>query len=237
MSAETAIATLIDAASLKFRVAGPYAYYFARGKLTGDPFYEHLLAHGLLQGRNRILDLGCGQGLLAAWLREVRTLHESGDWPAGWPAPPLPQSIAGIDLEARDIRRAQLALGGYAQFAAGDLREAAIAQSDAIVIMDVLHYVDSAAQQRILQRIRAALPDDGLLLLRVGDADGGLRSRISRCVDQCLLLLRNGALHGLHRRPLRDWQSLLAVTGFRCAPVPMKSAAPFADVLLDCRPV
>ena len=40
----------------------------AGGKLRGDPVYAALLAQGLLAGRARVLDLGCGQGLLAAWL-------------------------------------------------------------------------------------------------------------------------------------------------------------------------
>jgi 2-polyprenyl-3-methyl-5-hydroxy-6-metoxy-1,4-benzoquinol methylase len=60
---------LLDAACEPYRNAGRFAYYFARGKLRGDPVYRAILESGLLLGRARVLDLGCGQGLLAAWLR------------------------------------------------------------------------------------------------------------------------------------------------------------------------
>jgi SAM-dependent methyltransferase len=75
MSAEPALASLIDAASAPYRAAGRFAWHFARGKLRGDPVFAALLAQGLLAGRARVLDLGCGQGLLAAWLLAARALE------------------------------------------------------------------------------------------------------------------------------------------------------------------
>ncbi|MEP7311855.1 MAG: class I SAM-dependent methyltransferase [Pseudomonadota bacterium] len=236
MTPDVAFARLVESASVPYRAAGPYAYHFARGKLRGDPSFQRVLELGLLQGRSRILDLGCGQGLLASWLLAAHAQYSAGDWPSAWPAAPRPQALLGIDLLSRDIQRAQVALGSAAYFTEGDIRDAAFTASDAIVILDVLHYIDLPAQQRVLERVRAALPDDGLLLLRVGDAEAGLRARISVCVDFCLGFLRSGVAQRLHRRSLRDWQSLLAATGFHCKPVPMSSAAQFADVLFSCRP-
>ena len=59
----------------------------------------------------------------------------------------------------------------------GDMRSAALPPCDLVVILDVLHYVDKAAQRALLQRVYDALrPSGGRLLLRVGDAD----SRASR---------------------------------------------------------
>src|SRR5580698_9496745 len=62
-------AALLDTACEPYRNAGRFAYYFARGKLRADPVYRSILELGLLLGRARVLDLGCGQGLLAAWLQ------------------------------------------------------------------------------------------------------------------------------------------------------------------------
>ena len=62
---------LIDRASEPYRGAGAFAYNFARGKLRSDPVFCALLERGLLLGRGHILDLGCGQGLLAAWLSPI----------------------------------------------------------------------------------------------------------------------------------------------------------------------
>ena len=45
----------------------------------------------------------------------------------------------------------------------------------------------------MLKRVRAALPAGGLLLLRIGDADGGMRFRYSQWVDKLVMLLRGHA--------------------------------------------
>ena len=66
---------LLAAASAYYRPAGAFAWRFARGKLAADPVFPALLAQGLLAGRTRILDLGCGQGLLAAWLLAAHACH------------------------------------------------------------------------------------------------------------------------------------------------------------------
>jgi 2-polyprenyl-3-methyl-5-hydroxy-6-metoxy-1,4-benzoquinol methylase len=71
-------AALLDAASEPYRSVGRFAYYFARGKLRTDPVYRAILEFGLLRGRARVLDLGCGQGLLAAWLRAAERQLATG---------------------------------------------------------------------------------------------------------------------------------------------------------------
>ena len=62
MSRATALAPLIDTASGYYSGAGHFAWRWARGKLGGDPAFAAILARGLLSGRSRILDLGCGDG-------------------------------------------------------------------------------------------------------------------------------------------------------------------------------
>jgi hypothetical protein len=68
MSSSATTAALVDAASAPYRATDLFAYYRARGKLRGDPAFTGILREGLLVGSERILDLGCGQGLLAAWM-------------------------------------------------------------------------------------------------------------------------------------------------------------------------
>ena len=76
---------------------------FAQAKFKGDPAFRAILAQGLLSGRERLLDLGAGQGLLAAWLLAARSCHASeraGAWPRSWPAPPDFASYVGIEINA-----------------------------------------------------------------------------------------------------------------------------------------
>jgi SAM-dependent methyltransferase len=229
-----ASAKLLNAASRPYLKAGPglFAYFFARGKLSGDPVYRALLERGLLAGRSRILDLGCGQGLLFAWLRAAALIHDLGIWPHTWPPPPRPTSIRGIELKARDVKRAHRALGPDVGIETGDIRHAEFGAVDAVVILDVLHYLPPPAQCDVVRRVRAALPAGGLLLLRVGDAASGLRSRYSQWVDTVVMLLRGHAWARQHCRSVGEWQSILREAGFASEALPMSQGTPFANVLL-----
>jgi len=227
---------LIDTASAPYRAAGRFAYHFARGKLRGDPAFAGILELGLLRDRERILDLGCGQGLLAACLLAARACYVANAWPPNWPAAPCPASIRGIELRERDVRRAQRALGEKAEFVVGDIRNAEYGTADAVVILDVLHFMDYRAQERVLERVRAALAAGGVLLLRVGDADGGIRFRISKCVDQIVLFAHEFRRPRLYCRSVHDWQNVLADDGFDSEALPMSAGTPLADVLLVARP-
>lgn len=226
---------LLEAACQPYRSAGRFAYHFARGKLKGDPVYAAILSMGLLQGRSRILDLGCGQGLLTAWLRAAQRCYADGAWPYSWAAAPQSVSTLGIELMLPDVERARRALGPGAEFLHGDIRTAAYGQADAVVILDVLHYLDGDSQHEILHRVRRALPGDGLLLLRVGDADGGLRFRYSLWTDKIIMRLRGHGWVTTHCRSVVQWRTLLKECGFESAVVPMSRGTPFANVLLVAR--
>jgi SAM-dependent methyltransferase len=226
------IQTLIDNAAAPYRSAGRFAWGFARGKLGGDPVFVGLLERGLIPPRARILDIGCGQGLLASWLLTAKTLAKQGQWPAGWPAAPDPVSLHGIELMPRDVERARRALGDRAVFTAGDMCNSAFGQADAVVILDVLHYVDYAAQDDVLRRVRDALQPQGTLLLRVGDADGGLPFRMSVWVDRVVTFVRGHRNSRMYCRPLTAWQAALEKLGFTVEAMPMNEGTPFANILL-----
>jgi SAM-dependent methyltransferase len=226
---------LLDAASQPYRRAGLFAYHFARGKLRGDPVYGAILALGLLQGRSRVLDLGCGQGLLTSWLRAAEHCFERGAWPSSWPAAPKSVSTCGIELMPREVERARRALGPATEVRHGDIRTATFGSADAVVILDVLHYITAASQQQVLQRVREALPEDGLLLLRIGNAEGGLRFQCGQWTDRLIMLARGHGWVQTHCRSVSAWQSLLQKCGFASAVVPMSEGTPFANFLLIAR--
>jgi len=224
-------APLLERACEPYRNAGRFAFYFARGKLAADPVYRAILELGLLSGRVHILDLGCGQGLLAAWLQAAQRTHECGAWPEDWPPAPRPQSTRGIELMRKDVERARRALGP-ACVSQGDIRSAEFGAADAVVILDVLHYLAEDAQRDLLLRVRAALPSRGLLLLRVGDAGGGIRFRYSQWVDKLVMLFRRHALVATHCRSLAQWRGLLSECGFEVDSTLMSRDTRFANVLL-----
>jgi SAM-dependent methyltransferase len=227
-----ALATLIESASERYRTAGRFARHFARGKLAGDPVFAAILARGLLSGRARILDLGCGQGLLAAWLLAAQASERFGSWPPQWPPAPRPQSLVGVEILPREVQRARIALGASAQIVHADFRAVDYGRVDAIVMLDVLHFNDFASQEAVLARARAALAPGGVLLLRVGDAAGGVRFGLGLLLDRTMALARRHRPVRFCCRPLGEWQQLLARLGFVTRAVPMSAGTPFANFLL-----
>lgn len=223
---------LVNHAAAPYRAAGRFAWHFARGKLSRDPVFVGLLAHGLIADRSRILDIGCGQGLLASWLRSAAALHDRGDWPAKWPAAPRALSLHGIELMPRDVERARRALGEFATFTTGDMCATAFGPADVAVILDVLHYVCITAQDDVLRRVRDALAPSGTLLLRVGDASAGLPFKFSFWVDHVVSFVRGHRNPRMYCRPLSAWHDTLIRLGFSVSTLPMHEGTPFANMLL-----
>lgn len=224
--------TLVDAASEPYRRAGRFAWHFARGKLRFDPVFEHLLSQGLIPPRAQVLDIGCGQGLLASLLQAAGRFDAAGRWPAQWATAPGDIRFTGIELMPRDVARAEAALGSTAEFVCGDMRTTVFPASDVAVILDVLHYIDVAEQDAVLARVRTALNPGGRLLLRVGDAAAGRGFLVSQWVDRIVTLVRGHRVAPHHGRTLARWIERLQLLGFDVQSRPMSRGTPFANVLL-----
>jgi hypothetical protein len=80
--------------------------------------------------------------------------------------------------------------------------------------------------------VRTALVPGGLLLMRIGDADGSLGFTLSKAVDHTVALARSGRWSALQCRALTEWLALLQRLGFATRTVPMSAATPFTNVLL-----
>src|SRR5262245_35118203 len=65
---------LHQAASARYRRCGPFAWHFARGKLKHDPVFRALLESAAIPPAARLIDIGCGQALLASLLAACNTL-------------------------------------------------------------------------------------------------------------------------------------------------------------------
>ncbi len=143
----------------RFR-ASRYLHGYAKGKATWDPAYPAVAA-SLRQSDHPLLDIGCGVGLLAAYLRE------SG----------CRQPILGIEPDVAKIRMAtEQVAHGYAriEFRVGDARDLPEFSGD-VVMLDVLHYMDAACQRSVLEGISSRIRPGGRALIRTTFRDGSWR--------------------------------------------------------------
>lgn len=215
-----------------YQSADWYARCFGRIKLRIDPAFTTILQQGLIPDGSRLLDLGCGQGLLASVLLAAQAHAKNNCWPEDWPAPPVLVSIKGIDSVPLDIKRAQLALGRQASFSAEDICTADFGEADAIVILDVLHYIDYPAQEDVLRKARQALSPNGRLVLRVGNAAAGTWFKASYWYDRLIWFLRVGKDNPLYCRTLDNWLEILNSLGFDAKEIQMSHGVKLTNTLL-----
>jgi SAM-dependent methyltransferase len=228
---DPAYSALVDAATRPFLPAGRYPWHFARGKLRHDPVFLHLLRYGQIPDGGRLLDLGCGYGLLPALLLAAQDRYRCGDWPADWPPPPLDLDLHGVELRPDRVQAARAALGRQAAVEQGDLRTAPLPASAVIVILDVLLYLDHAQQRAVLSRVMDALLPGGVLLLREADAAGGFPYHVTRCAERFAGMGRGRPRQALTYRAAGQWQELLVELGFTVRAQRMDQGTPFCNVL------
>lgn len=230
---------LLDLACAPYRPTGAFHYHWARGKLAHDPIFPALIEQRVFSDGARVLDLGCGRGLLAAWCLAAEHLATRGEWPTTLPYPPTSLSFQGVELMASEAQCGNRALqpiyGHRVQLVSGDMRSTQLPDLDAIAILDVLHYIPHHEQDQLLDRIRGALGRGGVFMTRVGNAGSGWRFTWSQIVDTCICFARSFRLVQIWCRPLSAWIQALEDRGFVVQALPMSTGTPFSNVMLVCR--
>lgn len=226
---------LIEETAHRYLESGMFDWEFARGKLRHDPVYLQLLQHGLLPSEGRLLDLGCGRGILLALLLTARERSERGLLPEGWPSPPAALDLHGIESNPKASAAGRIALGDAATIETADLRDAELPPARVALLLDVLHYLPAAGQEELVGRIAAALEPGGLLLIRDADAAGGWRFTATRVQERLCALGRRHWGQRFHYRSAGEWQRLLESAGFAVEVRPMGMGTPYANVLLAAR--
>lgn len=136
---------------------GPVTEWYVKVKTSLEDDYAYF--DSMLPCTGQITDIGCGMGQLDIMLS---LLHPS-------------RKVLGLDYDEEKIAVARNCwpvrnLPGLS-FVNADAQSAELPESDAFVISDMLHYIDSEAQERLIRRCVSRLKDGGLILLR--DSDTG----------------------------------------------------------------
>lgn len=136
---------------------GPVTEWYVKVKTSLEDDYAYF--ESMIPRTGQITDIGCGMGQLDIMLS---LLHPS-------------LKVLGLDYDEEKIAVARNCwpvrnLPGLS-FVNADAQSAELPESDAFVISDMLHYIDSEAQERLIRRCVSRLKDGGLILLR--DSDTG----------------------------------------------------------------
>jgi 2-polyprenyl-3-methyl-5-hydroxy-6-metoxy-1,4-benzoquinol methylase len=201
--------------------AQPWLRGYVRGKLRRDGIYQ---AAYELMGNSAapILDVGCGVGLLAFYLRE-RACR---------------QPVIGLDLDARKIRcGAEIASDRYRDV---DLRWHDVGEtlpnfSGNVVLFDVLHYLSPARQKALLTRLAERVAPGGFLLVRDCPREPGARywmTWMAEKLAQAISWNINSKLHFPSRASIDD---AFKAGEFERETRPFWGASPFNNYLFIFR--
>jgi 2-polyprenyl-3-methyl-5-hydroxy-6-metoxy-1,4-benzoquinol methylase len=199
------------AAAIAARYPSRFLRIYVRSKIKADPVYAAVYER-VRDRAEPLLDVGCGIGLLAAYLRA-----------RGVRAP-----IRGLDHDERKVGIASSVVP-EATFGVADARTAIDAEGT-IVLLDLLHYFRAEEQARILE---SAAKNATMVIVRDAIRDGSWRYRFTYLQETFSRLVRWLRAERLHF-PTRD-DVMRPFASFDAEVVPLYGQTPFNNYLFVFR--
>ena len=199
------------ASRIAVRYPSAFLRAYVRAKVRIDPVYAAVFAR-IGDRKDPLLDVGCGAGVLAAYLRA-----------RGFVAP-----IRGVDHDERKIAVASSVVHD-ATFEVADARTA-IASGGTVVLLDLLHYFQAGDQANILA---VAAANAKTVIIRDAVRDGSWRYRLTYAQEtfsRAVRWLRAERLHFLTRDEI-----VRPFAGFDAEVVPLYGRTPFNNYLFVFR--
>ncbi|MDB4942528.1 MAG: Methyltransferase type 12 [Labilithrix sp.] len=170
----------------------------------------------LLPEEGRILDIGCGFGLFAAYFAQTQRARQ----------------IVGVDPDARRTAMAARTfekLGLDGQFLAGDARDAHVeGPFDAAYVLDVMHHIPRSDQVALLERLHGLLAPRGVLIIKDITTEPWLGLKFTEYLDRAMV----GWNEPLAYRHHREWGELLRGLGFKVRAVRVPDVLPYPHVVI-----
>lgn len=171
----------------------------------------------LLPDEGRILDIGCGFGLFAAYFGQTQPARR----------------IVGVDPDAERIktaRRVSDAVGlTHNEFIAGDAREVTPeGLFSGAYVLDVMHHIPEKDQLSMLKSLRDVLAPRGVLVIKDITTEPTFGLEFTRLLDRVMV----GWNEPLAYRHHREWGDMLASLGFHVRMVRVPDVLPYPHVVI-----
>ncbi|MEO6316921.1 MAG: 1-acyl-sn-glycerol-3-phosphate acyltransferase [Chitinophagaceae bacterium] len=146
---------------------GPVLEWYMRVKVKMEKNYQ--VFNELLPRRGSILDIGCGYGFMSYMLHFVSA----------------ERTLTGIDYDAQKIATANhcFSKDENIDFLCEDVTTYTFKQYDAIVMMDILHYLQPEQQKIVIEKSIRSINPGGLIVIRDGNTDLASRHKGTRLTE------------------------------------------------------
>jgi 1-acyl-sn-glycerol-3-phosphate acyltransferase len=134
---------------------GPVLEWYMRIKVRLEKNYQ--VFHELLPMQGKMLDLGCGYGFMPYMLHFASPARE----------------FTGVDYDEEKIEAANNCFSKTADinFVYADVLQFELQQYDAIIMADMLHYLQPGEQKQLIEKCIDRLNPNGTLIIRDGNKD------------------------------------------------------------------
>ena len=146
---------------------GPVLEWYMRIKVRLEKNYQ--VFNDLLPRNGKILDIGCGYGFMPYMLHFV-----------------CPErNITGIDYDEQKIATASHCFSKDAgiRFFCADITQYQFERYDAVVMMDILHYLQPEQQKVVIEKAIRSIQPGGMIVIRDGNTDLGKRHRGTKMTE------------------------------------------------------
>jgi uncharacterized protein (DUF2062 family)/SAM-dependent methyltransferase len=195
-------------------------FHYVRIKLLRDPVMKMVADQGIERSLGEVLDIGTGRGQLPLLLLAL----DRAD------------TVRGFDWDADKVEAAARAAARTpalaATFSVADATDAALADADSVLLIDVLHYLNDGEQDALIDRAAAAVRSGGRLLIREADTERGWRSYVTLLEEKVFTALRFNRGPRVRFRAVRLIVERLEQRGFDVTILPAWSGTPFSNVLV-----
>lgn len=146
---------------------GPVLEWYMRIKTRLEKNYKTFCE--LVPTKGKVLDIGCGYGFMAYMLSFTSAQRQ----------------ITGLDYDKDKIDTANNCLSktNRVNFVHGDVMDFELERYDAIIMADMLHYLQPAEQKQVMNKCISNLNKGGLLIIRDGDADKTVQHKNTRLTE------------------------------------------------------
>lgn len=209
------------------RIAARFPTRFLQGyvywKIRTDPIYR-VVSEAFAESPDLpLLDLGCGAGVLAFYLREHGFAGE----------------IHGVDLDGPKIKVAReiaASLNSNAVFDRMDFRDVHDAGRGHVTMLDVLLFVSEDTQKELLARAASFVDlEKGVLIVRSGIGDGSWRHRLTSVMDHIACLFRWMKVSPVKYPSREIFLEVLGSLGFEVEFRPLWGRMPFNNYVIIAR--
>ena len=208
---------------LKFSNQFPSVFtkWYTAMKVASDPAYDAVFEE-LKVTDLPLLDIGCGMGVLAFYLRSRG----------------FDQHIVGFDYDDTKIEDANAVREKFyadapLRFSAGDARRALPGHLGSVVILDILQYFSAEEMENLLRQAARCVAPGGKLVIRSGLTGEGWRFRVTRGVDK--FAQRVGWMQGapVQYPTAEQFRSVLEEEGLQGSIKPLWGKTPFNNYLIS----